>query len=438
MRSTVRRFVFTATIMAAFRQLVTSISSKCDNNVDPTEETLDWSSDEGNAQSNVAEKSAESDEESEKDSDFAGSILAPRKRCRLGQKTVVPRTEEDLQKDLCKPVSKKQHEAPQETILPVKKDKGKSGPKAIWSTELLNELVDIVANNDSYKRKLIFTNMPKASNAEVYRKIVKDMNSRCQERGESFTFTLYQTRNKFKKLMSICKSALLTMKTASGIKRFQDDKQFGSWFNILTQIMKSRLSCQPGQGIEPGTYLTNISDQTGLADDDIFSSASSSPSTSSDGGNSSNSSSPKPGRMYVPIKSKKEPKKSSNNEFVNEILAQMKAVIDYEQNSIAQLTSFFKEENERARQHELELFKVMFQQGSANNYQNHSALSNMQGLEPQLQRMQNLHSNTNMRNHQDFVTNFPSTTMFTTWFSPAGSENNFSKDRDSETSFLQL
>ena len=47
--------------MAAFRQLVTSISSTCGNNVDPTEETLDWRSEEGNAQSNVAEKSAESD-----------------------------------------------------------------------------------------------------------------------------------------------------------------------------------------------------------------------------------------------------------------------------------------------------------------------------------------------------------------------------------------
>ena len=58
--------------MAAFRQLVTSISSTCRNNVGPTEETLDWSSDEGNAQSNVAE--AESDEESEKESDFVGSI----------------------------------------------------------------------------------------------------------------------------------------------------------------------------------------------------------------------------------------------------------------------------------------------------------------------------------------------------------------------------
>ena len=115
--------------MAAFRHIVTSISSTCGNNVGPTEETLDWRSDEGNAQSSVAEKSAESDEESEKESDFVGSILVTRKRCQIGLKTVVSCTEEkDLQTDLYKPVSKNQQEAPKETILPVKRDKGKSGP----------------------------------------------------------------------------------------------------------------------------------------------------------------------------------------------------------------------------------------------------------------------------------------------------------------------
>ena len=163
--------------MAAFRKLATSMSSECRNNVDPGEQTLDWSSDEGNDVSSVAENPAESDEESEEECDSEGSIWAPRKRRRLGQKAVVSCSEEeDLEKDSNKPISRKQQEALQETALPAKKGKGKSGPKAMWSTELLNDLVDIVANNESYKRKLIFTNIPKASNAEVYRNIVKDMN----------------------------------------------------------------------------------------------------------------------------------------------------------------------------------------------------------------------------------------------------------------------
>ena len=247
-------------------------------------------------------------------------------------------------------------------------------------------------------------------------------------------------KKQVQKLISICKSALLTLKTASGIKRFQDDNQFGSWFNILTQIMKSRPSCLPDQGIEPGSYSTNLSDQTGLIDDDISSTASPSPSTSSDGRNSLDSSTPKLGKMYAPIKSKKNSKKSASNEVVvNEILTQMKTVSCYEQNSIAQLTNFFKEENERARQHELELLKLIFQQGSANDYPNHSAVRNAQGSEPEFQRMQNPHSNTTFGNHhQTFVRNFPNQSMFTPWLSPAGSENSFSQDRNIERSSLQL
>eukprot|EP00795_Rhopilema_esculentum_P011137 gene11138-20022_t len=139
---------------------------------------------EDNAQFSVADNPAESFEESEKESGSEGGVGAPRKRRRPGLKRVVSCSEEDLENDSNKPVSRKQQETLQETTLPVKKAKGKSGPKAIWSTELLNDLIDIVANNDSYKRKLIFTNMPKASNADVYRNIVKDINSKCQERGK--------------------------------------------------------------------------------------------------------------------------------------------------------------------------------------------------------------------------------------------------------------
>ena len=129
--------------MAAFRKLAASIFSECGNNLATGEETQDWSSNKDNVRSKFVGNLAESGEQSDKES--------------------------------------YSEEALRETNLPVKKGKRKSGPKAMWSTELLNDLVDIVANNDSYKRKLIFTNMPKASNAEVCRNIVKDMNSRCQE-----------------------------------------------------------------------------------------------------------------------------------------------------------------------------------------------------------------------------------------------------------------
>ena len=76
---------------------------------------------------------------------------------------------------------------------------------------------------------------------------MKEMSARCQKRNEPFGFTLDQTRNKFKKLMSICKNAFLTIKTASSIKRFQDEKEHGKWFDILHPLMET---CQPDQAVE--------------------------------------------------------------------------------------------------------------------------------------------------------------------------------------------
>ena len=85
---------------------------------------------------------------------------------------------------------------------------------------MLDDLVDIIVSNERYKRKLIFTNCPTTSNAVVYQEIVKEMQRRCSQRGCTFDLTLAQTRNKLKKMMSTCKTALMTVKTASGIKRF--------------------------------------------------------------------------------------------------------------------------------------------------------------------------------------------------------------------------
>ena len=62
--------------------------------------------------------------------------------------------------------------------------------------------------------------------------------------------------------MSICKNGLLTVRTASGIKRFQDEKQFGKWFDQLLQLMKSRASCRPCEAIEPGSsHMHDVDDE---------------------------------------------------------------------------------------------------------------------------------------------------------------------------------
>ena len=144
-----------------------------------------------------------------------------------------------------------QSEDPQDCVKPSKKFKAKGAIKMKCTEDLENDLLDITGNNEHFKRKLIFTNTKTATNAEYYERIIKEMSARCQERGETFKFTLDQTRNKFKMLMSVCKNALLTVKTASGIERFQNEKEYGKWFDVLLPLMKTRLSCQPDQAIEP-------------------------------------------------------------------------------------------------------------------------------------------------------------------------------------------
>ena len=43
------------------------------------------------------------------------------------------------------------------------------------------------------------------------------------------------------------------MKTGSGIKRFQEDKEYGKWFNQLLPLVQTRASCQLEQAIEPSS-----------------------------------------------------------------------------------------------------------------------------------------------------------------------------------------
>ena len=88
-------------------------------------------------------------------------------------------------------------------------------------------------------------------NAEIYGKIRDELKKRCTSRGENLCFTVDQLRSKLKKCVSECKRAALTIKTGTGIKRFQEDKSYGSWFQKLYEVVKTRDSCQPDQAIEP-------------------------------------------------------------------------------------------------------------------------------------------------------------------------------------------
>ena len=85
----------------------------------------------------------------------------------------------------------------------------------------------------------------------MYAKIMDELKGRASARGDKFTMTINQMRSKFKKCVSQCKQATLTQKTATGIKRYQEDRGFGKWFNALFDVVKTRDSRQRERALEP-------------------------------------------------------------------------------------------------------------------------------------------------------------------------------------------
>ena len=110
-----------------------------------------------------------------------------------------------------------EEEPPQKT----KKKRVKHGPRGLWKQDLVYDLVDIIITNYYNQRKLIFVNTKNQQNGKVYEKVLKELKSRAGGKGNSVPFTVAQVCTKFKKCISECKKkAALTIKTATGVKRF--------------------------------------------------------------------------------------------------------------------------------------------------------------------------------------------------------------------------
>ena len=66
-----------------------------------------------------------------------------------------------------------------------KKVPKKKGRKSQWSTNLTNDLIDMILEDDRLK-KLSLTNVKNSKNSEYYEKVIKELKERCQARGEVF------------------------------------------------------------------------------------------------------------------------------------------------------------------------------------------------------------------------------------------------------------
>ena len=58
------------------------------------------------------------------------------------------------------------------------------------------------------------------------------------------------------------------MKTASGLSRFQEEKDLGSWFTKLLPVVMSCRNCQPGVTFEPSVIGETMEDQQGRSDNE--------------------------------------------------------------------------------------------------------------------------------------------------------------------------
>ena len=200
----------------------------------------------------------------------------------------------------------------------------------------MTDFIDIIITSEYFKKKLVFQNTKNQKNAEIYGKVLKELKSRALARNETVTFNVVQLRNNFKKVVAECKKAALVMKTARGIKRFQEEKNYGPWFNQLFELVKTRDSCQPGQAIEPREETDDISNSS--------TSAASFQNENKD--------------YFVP--SKKPCKKPSKENQFQELLGVMKALI--EKDPLQDFLKFAREQEERGKQHELALVKLLMSQ----------------------------------------------------------------------------
>lgn len=97
-----------------------------------------------------------------------------------------------------------------------------------------------------------------------YKDVIQELKERCKERDKDFVYDVAQTRFNFKRCISLCQKAALTIKTASGITRYQEEKDFGPRCEKLFQVVCTMDQCQPEQSIEP---LQEMSKTTHDGDD---------------------------------------------------------------------------------------------------------------------------------------------------------------------------
>ncbi|XP_068731123.1 uncharacterized protein [Montipora capricornis] len=216
--------------------------------------------------------------------------------------------------------------------------------------EDIDDFIDIVVSNTFYKRKLTFTNTKCQRNGEIYAEILTELKKRATARGKELKFSVKQLRTKFKKCVSDCKQAALTIRTATGINRFQENRGLGNWFKSLFAVVQTRDSCQPDQAIEPSSLKQSTSSE------ESSKSADSDKSLQDHLENNDDSE----GGLFIPIKKrKKEKPKEKLEAAILEASELVKEVVNNDPTK--ELINLLREEMDRSREHECKMIQLLTQ-----------------------------------------------------------------------------
>ena len=181
----------------------------------------------------------------------------------------------------------------------------------------------------------------KPKNSEYYKHVMVELVARATKRNEKFSFSIQQIRSKFKRCMSDCKKVAFTIKTATGIKRFQDEKGYGRWFDQLYPVIKSRDSCQMERAFEPSAPDWNQLPKEQQEDEEAQPVCST--------------------KQFIPVKHKgKAKKKDDSDNFNSHVLKLIEKTI--ENDPTKGIVNFLTDEMERSRQHELQLLRLLTDQ----------------------------------------------------------------------------
>ena len=82
----------------------------------------------------------------------------------------------------------------------------------------------MIINNEVFKKERLFINVENFTNSRYYEQVIQELKERCDTCGEEYNFDVSEKQEKFKQCVGECRKAALTIKSASGIASFSENK----------------------------------------------------------------------------------------------------------------------------------------------------------------------------------------------------------------------